>query len=146
MLCFEQGQALSELIDEFPCNQVAAWAVIKEINVDNEGLLHLYQNFFHFPFFLDSKRALYSVMGDRRITNPFPLFLRYREIRSRLNKKSVKGNMIGAGEGLLLGGVLIFNRKGELRYAHPEIFLQELPVDIIREALNRILKEGDTTA
>ncbi len=98
VLCHEQGLALTQLVSEFGDHQITAWAVIKEINVDNEGLLGLYQKYFRFPFFRDTNLALYSALGDRRvgiIPNPITIIKRYLEIRNRLKDKSIEGSIIG---------------------------------------------------
>lgn len=132
-------------MSEFADNQVAAWAVIKEIDVDNEGLLTFYQKYFRFPFFRDQRLALYSALGDRRVgivPNPIKIIKRYREIRKRLKQKNMEGNMLGKGEGMILGGIIIFDRRGNIRYAHQEQFSRELPVDKIRAALRLVVEEG----
>ncbi len=146
VLCQEQGKALTQLVSEFRDNQVTAWAVIKEINVDNEGLLALYQKYFRFPFFRDPNLALYSALGDRRVgivPNPITIIKRYLEIRKRLKKKGIEGNIIGKGEGMVLGGIIVFDRKGNIRYACQEEFTKELPVDHIRKALKLIVEESN---
>lgn len=146
VLCHEQGRSLAQLLSEFGDNQVGAWAVVKEIDVDNEGLLTLYQQYFRFPFFRDTKLALYSALGDRRVTslNPITLVKRFRAARKRLNEKGMEGNIIGKGEGMILGGIVIFDRKGNLKYAHEEQFGRELPVDEIRAVLKRLVQEGNS--
>jgi hypothetical protein len=140
VLCFEQGAALSALISEFADHLVGAWAVVKEINVDNDGLLSLYQNYFRFPFFRDEKFALYSALGDRRV-NIFQNPLKILSIKKRLKKKGIEGNIIGKGEGMILGGVIIFDREGRIRYAHQEKFTRELPVDEIRSAIREVVMD-----
>lgn len=145
VLCHEQGLALTKLVSEFADNQVAAWAIIKEINVDNEGLLALYQKYFRFPFFRDPNLALYTALGDRRVgivPNPIKIIKRYYEVRKRLKDKGMKGNIIGKGEGMILGGIIIFDRKGNVRYGYQEEFTRELPVDQIRQALTQIVEES----
>jgi peroxiredoxin len=146
VLCHEQGNSLSQLVSEFQDNQVAAWAVIKEVDVDNEGLLTLYQRYFSFPFFRDPKLALYNALGEGKvgiILNPFRMVTRYNEIRKRLKEKNIEGNMLGKGEGMILGGVIVFDRRGKIRYAHQEAFTRELPVDEIRAALRRVVEEDN---
>jgi hypothetical protein len=56
VICKEQGIMIQELVKSFPEDRIAAWAVVKEINVDNnQGLIELYQNHFCFRFFLDKR-------------------------------------------------------------------------------------------
>mmetsp|Transcript_88 Transcript_88/g.147 ORF Transcript_88/g.147 Transcript_88/m.147 type:complete len:233 (-) Transcript_88:250-948(-) len=112
VLCKEQGRALTEMLSGFSEKDVGAWAVIKEVGVDDEGLLSLYQNFFNFPFFKDSSMNIYKAMGNRKVgivPNPLKIAARYLAIRKRLKEKNIEGNIIGDGEGMVLGGVLIFD-------------------------------------
>lgn len=138
LLCHEQGMALTDLICQFDDKKIAAWAVVKEIDVDNEGLLTLYQDYFKYPFFLDNKQRLYKALGDRR-ASIFKTILNYKAFKERLAGKNIKGDMIGKGEGILLGGIIVFDEKGEIRYARLEEAGQELPVDEIREVLDELV-------
>jgi hypothetical protein len=117
---------------------VGAFACVKEIDVDNEGLLGLYQSYFRFPFFRDTNWNIYKVLGDRRV-NILTALWRYKSAKARWESKGLSGNMIGKGEGMLLGGVMVFDRKGELQYAYKEKFGLALPVDEIRTAINNII-------
>ncbi len=44
---------------------------------------------------------------------------------------------------MILGGIIVFDRKGNIRYAYQEEFTRELPVDHIRKALRQIVEEGN---
>jgi len=138
ILCHEQGHDLRQLIKEFPAESVGAFGCVKEINVDNEGLLSLYQNHFRFPFFRDTNWNIYKVLGHRRVSIPTALW-RYRSAKTRWERKGLRGNMVGSGEGMVLGGVMVFDRKGQLQYAYKEEFGMELPVDEIRTAIQTII-------
>ena len=139
LLCHEQGMALSSLISQFDGSKIAAWGVVKEIDVDNEGLLTLYQDYFKYPFFLDSKLRLYRALGDRR-ANIFTTLLNFRAFKERLTKKNIIGDMIGKGEGFVLGGIIVFDAKGEIRYAYLEQAGEELPVESIRSVLDELVR------
>ena len=140
LICKEQGMMLQELVNSFPGDRVAAWAVIKEIDVDNEGLLELYRRYFNFPFFLDTKMAMYKAMGKKMI-NPFKFFNNVKKgARERIANKGIEGTFVGKGEGLVLGGVIIFDAKGNIQYAYQEKSgAEELPVEEFRVALNAII-------
>jgi peroxiredoxin len=140
VLCFEQGAALSDLISEFADHQVGAWAVIKEV-VDPEGILNLHQQYFKFPFFLDAKMALYTALGGRRIKLFSKNILKLGMLKKRCKDKGIEGNILGKGEGMILGGVIVFDRRGNIRYAHQEEFSHELPVDEIRAAIRQVVDE-----
>jgi hypothetical protein len=140
VICKEQGMMLQELVESFPENRVAAWAVIKEINVDNAGLLELYQKYFSFPFFLDKKMKIYKAMG-KKLINPFKFLNNVKKgARERISNKGIEGTFIGKGEGLILGGVIIFDAKGAIQYAYQEKSgAQELPIEEFRVVLNAII-------
>ena len=138
VLCHEQGQALKELIKEFPHQSVAAWAVIKETGVDDEGLLSLYQKHFPFQFFRDTDLAMYNALGDRRV-RMITVARRYRSSKKRYRRKGFDGSIVGKGEGLILGGVVILDKRGIIKYAHQERFGLELPVEEIKRELQQIV-------
>ena len=141
-LCHEQGDDLRKLVAEFPPNAVAPWAAIKEINVDNQGLLDLYENYFPFPFYKDEKLSLYKALGEKRV-NLLTAFSRIAKAKRRWKRKGLPGgDVIGKGEGMILGGVMVFNRRGDLKYAVQERFGLELPLDEIRQAVQVVLDEA----
>ena len=140
LICKEQGMMLQELVESFPEDRVAAWAVIKEINVDNEGLLELYRDYFSFPFFLDKKMKLYKALG-KKIINPFKFLNNVKKgARERIASKGIEGTFVGKGEGLVLGGVIISDAKGNIQYAYQEKSgAEELPIEEFRVALNAVI-------
>ena len=143
IICKEQGQILSNMISSFSNNKVTAWAVIKEINVDNDRLLEMYQKHFNYPFFLDSKKKMYKALGNRK-PNFFKVLLRMKQSLKRIkSQKHIEGTIFSPGEGITLGGILIFDEEGQIRYAfHEKSGGTEFPIDQIRAALN-MLVDGD---
>jgi hypothetical protein len=150
VLCHEQGDALKRLIaDEFPQQSssssavlVAPWAVIKEIGIDDDGLLSMYREHFPFPFYRDTELRLYKALGDRRVKRS-DILMKTIPATRRVRQKGFTGNMYGKGEGFLLGGILIFNQQGKIRYAYQEIFGAPLPVKEIRQALQQVIDEAE---
>ena len=62
--------------------------------------------------------------------------VRYRGIAN----KGIEGTFIGKGEGLILGGVIIFDAKGNIQYAYQEKSgAEELPIEEFRVALNAVI-------
>ena len=52
------------------------------------------------------------------------------------------GNIIGKGEGLILGGVIIFDSHGTIQYAFEESTSgNELPIDSIKQALQNVINK-----
>lgn len=124
---------------------VAGWAIVKEIHVDDASLLTFYQHHFRFPFFLDRKQRIYEALGNRKFKNIFKAFRLgkqpQRNVEDRYRSKgSIGGSLIGKEKEIDLGGVLIFDRQGQVRYGFTEtIGGTELPVDAIREALRNVV-------
>jgi len=120
------------------------WGVVKETGVDDEGLSKFYNDYFTFPLFKDEGLVLYNeFFGKRKIAlttyNPFKLYRGYKEMTNRVNGKSLDGNMIG--EGLIQGGIVIFDNKGNARYAYEEIIGDELVIDDIVAALEDVAND-----
>ena len=79
-------------------------------------------------------------MGSRKIGlkswNPFKLFRGFRELSKRLKRKKISGNM--KGDGIVQGGIIIFNNKGQARYAYREETGSEVPIDDIIAAVKMV--------
>mmetsp|Transcript_2320 Transcript_2320/g.5031 ORF Transcript_2320/g.5031 Transcript_2320/m.5031 type:complete len:90 (-) Transcript_2320:226-495(-) len=87
----------------------------------------------------------YNALGLRKMSvkswNPFKIFRGLREVYKRLTKKNISGNM--KGEGLIQGGIIIFDRTGKARFAYREETGFEVPInDIISAA--RVVKAKET--
>ena len=65
-----------------------------------------------------------------------------KAIGRRLKSKNLEGNMVG--EGLTLGGIIVFGSDGEPKYAYPEVTGSELEIDDILAALKDVSGEGST--
>mmetsp|Transcript_9213 Transcript_9213/g.12055 ORF Transcript_9213/g.12055 Transcript_9213/m.12055 type:complete len:80 (+) Transcript_9213:420-659(+) len=65
--------------------------------------------------------------------NPFKIWRGLKEVGKRIKEKNISGNM--KGEGLIQGGIIIFDKNGKARYAYREETGFEVPVnDIIAAA------------
>ncbi|KAL7497453.1 hypothetical protein ACHAWT_007424 [Skeletonema menzelii] len=125
-------------------NKFKMWGVVKETGVDDEGLSKFYNDYFTFPLFKDEGLALYNdFFGKRKVGlttyNPFKLYKGYKEMTQRLNGKGLDGNM--TGEGMIQGGLIIFDKEGNARYAYEEIIGDELEIDDIVAALEDVVKD-----
>ncbi len=126
-------------------NKFKLWGVVKETGVDDEGLSKFYNEYFTFPLFKDEGLVLYNdFFGKRKIGlttyNPFKLYRGYKEMTNRVNGKGLDGNM--TGEGMIQGGLIIFDKEGCARYAYEEIIGDELVIDDIVAALEDVAKDG----
>lgn len=71
-----------------------------------------------------------------RSWNPVKIFRGIRAVIKRLKGKDISGNM--KGEGLLQGGIILFDKNGQARYAYREETGFEVPVDDIVAAVETI--------
>ena len=117
------------------------FGVVKEIGVDDEGLATFYKDYFPFQLYRDDDLVFYNeFFGKRKLRlttwNPFKLYSGYKEMSTRLKKKNLEGNMVG--EGMIQGGIIIFDKNGNARYAYEEETGSEIPMEDIVAALREV--------
>lgn len=90
------------------------------------------------------RNVFYQALGSRKLTvstwNPFKIFRGIRNIYKRLGSKNISGNL--KGEGLVQGGIVIFDKLGA-RYAYREETGMEVPTDDIIAVVRHIRSEAD---
>lgn len=143
-MCREEGLDLSKL---FTANQSSAFAgfglmgVVKETGVDDEGLAEFYADYFTHPLYRDDSNAMYDSLGGRRLKlttyNPLKWISFMRGMSKRHKEKgNLEGNM--KGEGIVQGGIVLFNAKGEPQFAYREETGDEIPTNEILAAAKSI--------
>jgi hypothetical protein len=138
--CREHGQQLSELLKEDGImHGIPAWGIVKDTK--DQSLLKFYEDFFHFPLYMDSQWNVYKAMGGRRLSLVSAM-KQYFMARRRWARKGIC-SQVSCGDASLQGGVLIFKR-GKLRFAYEEVFGKELEVDDIRAAIQALREEDET--
>jgi len=126
------------------------FGVVKEVAVDDEGLLEFQSNYFPYPLYRDKEKTFYNALGLRKLSvkftswNPFKIFRGFREMLKRIKKKNISGNM--KGEGLVQGGIIIFDANGKARYAYREETGFEVPIDDILSAIKAVRGESLVSA
>ena len=80
-------------------------------------------------------------MSWSTILNPFKAYKGIQKMNERMTSKKLKGNLIG--EGLKTGGIIIFGKDGQPKYAYPEITGQELNVKDLLSAIQSVRRSGD---
>lgn len=121
------------------------FGLIKEMGVDDAGVLDFYNDYFPHPLFLDPTQQFYKALGSRKITtfqtwNPLRLYRGFQNMKERIARKKLEGNMIG--EGIIQGGVILFDRQGDPRAVYQEMSGQELPIEDILTALQALQAEA----
>lgn len=117
------------------------FGLVKEIGVDDEGLTEFYKNSFPFPLYKDDGLVFYNEFyGMRKLKlttwNPLRLYRGFKEMNTRLKEKNLEGNL--TGEGLVQGGIIIFDSDGKAKYAYEEETGKEVPMDDIVAALKAV--------
>eukprot|EP00970_Alexandrium_tamarense_P005238 scaffold847_cov199-Alexandrium_tamarense.AAC.7 len=136
----EKDATTSELMKEFKL-----FGTVKEIGVDDEGLKEFYNEHFTYPLFKDDGLVFYNeFFGKRKIKlttyNPIKLYKGYKDMTQRLKEKKLDGNY--AGEGLIQGGIVIFDKEGKVRYAYEEEIGKEIEMESIVDALKAIQNDA----
>jgi AhpC/TSA antioxidant enzyme len=146
VLCREHGLTLSTLAaDETkPFAGFGLFGVIKE-TVDEEGLIE-FSEVFPEKLYKDTDLVFYKALGERRlsIVTMLSSFLysflfkrsEWKAFGKRLEDKKLKGNL--KGEGLLQGGVIVFDKSGIPLYAYIEDLGTDLPVSELVAAVNAV--------
>lgn len=121
------------------------FTIVKETGIDDQGLIKFHESYFRYPTFCDKSYSFYQALGDRKVSinfvfNPLSLFTFVCEAYKRITSKGIQGNF--KGEGLVQGGVIIFDKEGKPRYAYEEETGQDLPVKDILAAVNAVRRES----
>lgn len=122
---------------------VGLFGILKETNVDDKGLAEFYHDYFTFDIYRDDELAVYRALGNRKLKlntwNPIRMWRGYREMTKRLKQKKISGNL--KGEGIVQGGVLVFDKQGVVRFAYKEETGSELDMQDVQDAIDSVRKE-----
>jgi hypothetical protein len=132
--CREHGLQLTELAAED--RKLALAATVKETGVDDQGLLEFYRDYFHsFPIYMDEKWQLYKAMGGRKL-GILTILKGILGARKRFKQKNIKSSAGNSkSEGWMAGGVLVFDKQGELIYVHEEQVGKPFDMDQLKLAI-----------
>jgi hypothetical protein len=150
VLCREHGQQLHREFasSDASFSTVVLWGIVKETGVDDEGLYEFQKTYYPYPLYKDVDWAIYKAMGNRKIAlttwNPWKLWKGYKALSQRLKEQKIDGNL--KGEGMIQGGILLFDAQGILRYAYEEEIGTPLDVTDIRAAYDALVQETATSA
>jgi hypothetical protein len=121
-------------------NSIKLYAVIKEVDVDDEGLSDFEKYFNHNDIFLDEKKEFHSALGNHSMLNqrlhswnPLTLYTDFKKLMGRMEKKGIKGNL--KGEGLLKGGLFIVTPTAGVVYQHHEVSGTPMPYEEIENVV-----------
>jgi hypothetical protein len=145
VFCREEGQELAKLSANPALKGFEFFGTIKETGVDDEGLIDFSKEY-PFPLYRDADLKFYEALGSRKLSletwNPIRIFKGVFWIRNaskRVADKKLEGNLIG--EGITKGGVIIFGKDGQQKYAYAEKTFEEFPSDDIIAAVQAVKAE-----
>ena len=110
--------------------------IIKEAGDDNANVLEFYENYFSYPLYKDDKWHVYKAMGGRTLTMDV-LKAGVKRLMPRYKSKGIPMRFEG-GDRFMMGGVLIFNRKGNLCFSYEEAYGEELNMEVLKEAIDEV--------
>lgn len=117
---------------------------MKEVGVDDLGLQDFYNDYFKYPLYKDGSLSFYTALGTRKLGlstwNPIKIFRGMRAVGKRLAEKNISGNY--KGEGLVQGGVIIFDATGKARFAYREETGSEIPIEDIIAVVKELRAES----
>ena len=110
--------------------------ILKNVPDDDANVLEYYEDFFRHPLYMDDHWHVYKAMGGRMLTMD-TLKAGVQRLMPRYKSKGIPMRMEG-GDRFMMGGVLIFNRRGNLCFSYEEAYGEELNMDVIKEAIEEI--------
>jgi hypothetical protein len=133
-LCREHGLQLTELAAAD--RKLALLATVKETGVDDQGLLDFYEHYFHsYPIYKDEKWMLYKAMGGKKL-GILSVLKAALGSRKRLQEKNIKGSAQNyKNEGWMSGGVLVFDRRGQLSHVLEEQVGKPFDMEELKRAI-----------
>lgn len=132
-----------EYLEEIPI-----FGVVKEVGIDDAGLVEFQRDYFPYPLYRDQSHAFYKALGDRKAVgmflNPFSFAFMAWEAFQRLTRKKIGGNL--KGEGIVQGGIILFDKLGMPIAMYQEETGVDLPVADLAIALQRIRERQESGA
>lgn len=129
--CREHALQLSEFAAKD--GKIALAATVKETGADDQDILDFYEKYFHHSIYKDPNWGIYKAMGARKISG-FGLIRGIMNSLNRYKQKNIDYTM-GKSDGWMQGGLLVFDKDGNLRYAYEENFGEELDLDLLSAAV-----------
>lgn len=140
--CREHAQQLSDFAAQN--SGVALVATVKETGTDDKDILTFYEKYFHHAIYKDPSWGIYKAMGGRKVSG-LGLIRGIMNSFKRHQNKKIETTM-GQSDGWMYGGILIFDKHGQLCYAYEENFGEELDMDLLAAAVAEARAEGGSTS
>ena len=137
---------MAELAAKDP--KLALAGTVKEtgLDKDDEGLVDFYQSYFNrHPIYNDEKWQLYHAMGGRKVGMWSLVKSTFTALPRWYRKGISSSNNKNRTDPWMIGGVLVFDKKGNLVYAMEETIGEEFSMERLERAIKaaRTLNEAD---
>ena len=141
--CRENAELLAQLAAHD--RRVGLVGVLKDAGEDDAHVLEFRENHFrNYPLYLDEKWYVYKALGKRTLTLDV-LKEGAMRLMPRYKRKNIPMRFEG-GDRFVMGGVLIFDRKGNLRFTYEEEYGEELDMNVIGQAIAEIRGNSDSSS
>jgi AhpC/TSA antioxidant enzyme len=138
--CRLNGRILTDIARK---ENVGCVGIIKETGVADAHLIGLYHSYFRHPIYKDENWRIYEAMGNRKMS-VFKLLGKLPKLSSIYKKQNIENIPFG-GDLLTQGGVLVFDRDGNLRFTfyerYGEFFDETILKQVIEEAKNPVISD-----
>ena len=137
--CRIHGLQVSELLKQD--DRINLIGAIKETGVDDDALMDFYQKYFPFPLYKDRRWNLFQhAFGNRKVS-----IWRLLSSAPTLNKWYKERNVVNVpfgGDLFTKGGILIFDKLGQLKFVYYEKYGEELDMEAIKWAIHQTRQEA----
>mmetsp|Transcript_77448 Transcript_77448/g.116411 ORF Transcript_77448/g.116411 Transcript_77448/m.116411 type:complete len:162 (-) Transcript_77448:127-612(-) len=118
-------------------DRIALMGIVKEVGVDDDGLVGFYQDYFdRHPIYNDERWKVYEAMGGRKV-GFLGLFRAIFGASSRWKEKGIEiSEQNRKTSPWMTGGVMVFDKRGDLVYALEEDVGNEFDMERIEKAIN----------
>ena len=116
--------------------KIALAGTVKETGLDDDGLTEFHQSYFdRHTIYNDEKWQLYNAMGGKNV-GAWHLFKATFSGMPRWNKKGISSSANkNRTDPWMIGGVLVFDKKGNLVYAMEETIGEEFSMARLQRAI-----------
>ena len=114
------------------------FGILKETGVDDTALMEFYSDYFSFPLYRDNDKESFRFLGNRQIS-VWKLLRTAPKVEMRYRRKKIVNIPFG-GDIFTQGGILLFDKTGNLQYVYYERYGDELDMEALRFAIHKMTR------
>ena len=144
--CREQGMQLGQLTEELAQGENGIKVNLFGIIKDNTGaceqekldtlVSEFYSDYFPYPLYQDKDWDAFKFLGNRKLS-VWKILQAAPKLAGRFSEKEIDQHPFG-GDIFTQGGVLLFDRAGQLKYVYYERYGDELDMEALRWAIQDV--------